>query len=508
MAAATSGWDDESHHEPPFDIDGIDPEPGDTLSDQEFQVTMELSEHAGAEVAHVFAHGEAYLGELSKAMRKVLLAVVTQREIVIHPLISASYRNDFLEPKHGEVTTIRVPARREGFAVPEDVETFEALLEDTLPKALSRLPRRGLGFRWDYRLIPEAIASSTEATEISIVDGDVASLAGNTFTLGSDRINLARKGLDAVMRRAQRRSLEDRRFLAYNEILHSADATRFPRRQRQAQPGEILEVIQHTARDSRRNTADRQAAAQLVANDAQQMARDDPATLMQLRSEIERVTLGELIERFERLMARNPTEDRWQEFFEANPFVLGVAFPHPVVLIRGQAHVGGTKLDGRGESIADFLFAQRLTGGIAIFEIKTTTTPLLEARAFRGDLYGPNKVLCAAMAQALDQRSELIMNFHAKARDLEAQDGHVGHVHCLVIAGMAPDTPARKRSLDLFRNAAKDVAVVTFDELLEKLKSIHHLMGGAGATAVPASGAATPAAAPAATGAPGRAGQP
>ena len=34
----------------------------------------------------------------------------------------------------------------------------------------------------------------------------------------------------------------------------------------------------------------------------------------------------------------------------------------------------------------------------------------------------------------------------------------------------------REDELDLFRNTAKDVAVVTFDELLEKLRAIHALM--------------------------------
>jgi hypothetical protein len=45
-----------------------------------------------------------------------------------------------------------------------------------------------------------------------------------------------------------------------------------------------------------------------------------------------------------------------------------------------------------------------------------------------------------------------------------------------VVAGTAPKEPAHKRSLDLFRNASKDVAIVTFDELLDKLRHIHKFM--------------------------------
>ena len=69
---------------------------------------------------------------------------------------------------------------------------------------------------------------------------------------------------------------------------------------------------------------------------------------------------------------------------------------------------------------------------------------------------------------------------------------HVGHVHCLVVAGRNPETADKRRSLDLFRSATKDVAVVTFDELLEKLRAIHRAMSAGGAGAEAAAEAAAP----------------
>jgi hypothetical protein len=41
---------------------------------------------------------------------------------------------------------------------------------------------------------------------------------------------------------------------------------------------------------------------------------------------------------------------------------------------------------------------------------------------------------------------------------------------------MAPETAEGERSFDLFRNPPKDVAIVTFDELLEKVDEIQHLL--------------------------------
>ncbi|MDV7393474.1 DUF4263 domain-containing protein, partial [Arthrospira platensis SPKY1] len=196
----------------------------------------------------------------------------------------------------------------------------------------------------------------------------------------------------------------------------SIDEELFLKLYRQARPGEIFELAQLSTRDRRRDERDRAAATDLVRQDAPQIARENPRALLELRSEIERVTLAELIARFEALLDRNPDERVWQTFFETHPFVLSIAFPHPVLLIGGQAHVGGTTIDGRGESITDFLFRQGLTGAVAIVEIKTARTRLLQNTPFRGTMHAAHADLCAAISQTLDQRAELTANFHARAR--------------------------------------------------------------------------------------------
>jgi hypothetical protein len=82
------------------------------------------------------------------------------------------------------------------------------------------------------------------------------------------------------------------------------------------------------------------------------------------------ITLKELIAKIEDRLGKNQPEPKWQALLKANPFVLGLAFPHPIILIQDQARVGGAMLRGTGESIVDFLFAQRLTGNLTLIEIK------------------------------------------------------------------------------------------------------------------------------------------
>lgn len=101
----------------------------------------------------------------------------------------------------------------------------------------------------------------------------------------------------------------------------------------------------------------------------------------------------------------------------------------------------------------------------------------MESKAYRGDLHGPHRDLTAAMAQVLDQRAQLLHHFAAKkSQDKALADAHVSSVNCIVVVGTLPTDAAQIRSLDLFRHSSKDVSVVTFDELLEKLKELHRLM--------------------------------
>jgi hypothetical protein len=458
----------ERESQPDHAVDG----PERLESDDECEVSLDVIEVEGEELAEVFAHGEVTDDTGQRADQRVLLAHVTGHELVMTPVVAASYRRNFLGPKYRQIERIRIPGE---WPIPQDIYEFDELLLE-LPVGFSRHARRGLGLRYEHRLIIEAIERATDATELVLVDGDAASISGSTFTLGRDRFERARKALDQIGRRSQRRALEERQRLAHNEIVHAVDAVRFPRQERQTQPGEIYELVRLSSREPTRSQSDRSAATNLVARDATQIARENPRALLELRAEIERVTLADVIERFEATLRRNPEERVWQRFFEENPFVLGMAFPYPVLLVGAQAHIGGVTWDGRGENIADFLFRQRLTGGLALVEIKTGRTRLLQMSPFRGTVYAAHTELCAAITQVLAQRSELVMNFHARARGAESEETHVGHVHCLVIAGRDPDTQEKRRSLDLFRNASKDVAVITFDELLEKLRAIHRLL--------------------------------
>ena len=374
---------------------------------------------------------------------------------------------------------------QEPWGLPETISDFDGMLE-SLPMGFGRHAKYGLGFKWEYRLIPQAILKILGITELVIEPGNGASVELPRFKLGIDRFSAIKRSIDSITARSRTRSLRERQLLAFNELLHVADPVQFERRYAKVKPGEIYELVKLGGRAQTRSADDRLAAATVIRDDAAKIAAEQPSQLIELKAVIEQVTLKELIAKIEEMLSKNLPEPKWQAFFKANPFVLGLAFPHPVILIQDQAHVGGTMLGGAGESIVDFLLAQRFTGSLALIEIKRPSTQLIESKTFRGDLYAPHKDLTSAMAQVLDQRFQLLNNFAAKSHDPALKDTHVSAVHCIVIAGKAPATIQEKRSLDLFRHSSRDVVVIAFDELLDKLREILRLMmAGAAEPAAP-----------------------
>ncbi|HEY4469061.1 MAG TPA: Shedu immune nuclease family protein [Klebsiella sp.] len=444
-----------------------------------FLVTLQPSIINGEDCVEIYAHGETRSftnGEMVK--RTELLARVTEKELTMYPLVAASYRSEFLEPKYDEITSIVIIAEElVPWAVPKSIEEFDDKILTRLPIGFGRHAKYGLGVKWKYRLIPEAILELIGVTTLIIESGNSASADLPNFRLGIERFKAIRQSIDTIADKATKRSLRDRRLAAYNATLNIALPDQFERRFPEMKPGEIYELVQLHGHSSSRSAKDRLAVTKIIRDDAEKIATEQPSELLQLKTVIEQVTLKELINKFGIMLSKDLAEKKWQAFFKANPFVLSLAFPYPVILFQDEANVGGTTLRGNGESIVDFLMAQRFTGNLALIEIKRPSTRLVDAKPYRGDLHAPYKELTASISQVLDQRAQLLHHFAAKkSQDRAMNEIHVSSVNCIVIIGSMPEEHAQKRSLDLFRHSLKDVVVITFDELLEKLKELQRIM--------------------------------
>jgi hypothetical protein len=197
--------------------------------------------------------------------------------------------------------------------------------------------------------------------------------------------------------------------------------------------------------------------------------------LIRLQREIELVTLEQLIQKMESLISKSAAEPNWQRFFVANPFILSLVFGLPLVGVGDQVSVGGRTFSGGGEKIADFLTKNSLTDNLTLIEIKTAQTKLM-GREYRGGVFPPSRDLAGCITQVLDQRHRIQTELNALKDNSRQYSVESYAIRCVVVIGTTPDDPDQKKSLELFRNNLHDVLVITFDELLEKLRHLHKFL--------------------------------
>ena len=150
----------------------------------------------------------------------------------------------------------------------------------------------------------------------------------------------------------------------------------------------------------------------------------------------------------------------------------GLAFGFPIVKIGDQVSVGGRTLSGKGDKIADFLVKNNFTHNAALIEIKTPATKLL-GKEYRDGICTPSSDLSGSINQMLDQRHKFQKEITALKDNSGVYDLESYAVSCVLIIGTIPDAKAHKKAFELFRHNSKEVLVITFDELLEKLKNLH-----------------------------------
>ena len=358
-----------------------------------------------------------------------------------------------------------------------DDETRVMMVLESLPSCFIKDYDYGLGFTTAFRFIVHAVEELTDCTEIEVTASHKTGVHrnGKTFCISSRDLENVRKTINRTIRNSQAAVQSVNYAVTRNFFAEAINKPAIPiRTGRSPLRRSITEAI---LRGEASLSEDEQGEVlDVVARNTKSIALSKPDKLATLKKDIELVTLEGLIERYEELMEAKLTERNWQEFLEANSFILGLAFGYPVVKVRGQASVGGHRLSGKGETIADFLVKNSLTDNSAIIEIKTPQTRMFDKGSYRNGIYPPSGELVGAVNQALNQKhhfereiAQIKMN--SRLFDIESYS-----VRCCLVAGTMPADDDRKKSFELFRGNSKHVEIVTFDELLEKLKGLRDLL--------------------------------
>ena len=339
---------------------------------------------------------------------------------------------------------------------------------DLQPEGLTRDPNYGLGVKKEYRFILDAVAEHTEKEIFYIGDSeplaDEFRVLRNTF----DGIVLE---IDRIDRRAQAAENEVKSTTAFNAVAVDAGVSQRPFRLGR---NEIRQLIQNYAADP--DFRDPNAQVELVSElrkAARTISVRSPEATDKLVSELQLSRLEVAIRHFETLLSQNHKEDRWQNFFEADPFLLTFAFGYPICFVNSQSYVGGRRIDGKGEKIGDFLVKNSISNNAALIEIKKPQTLLV--KKYRDGVFAPHDELSGGITQVLDQRYQFVSNFARHMKDNEWWGKNAladFEIDCVLIAGKMPEDKDQRRSFQLFRKNSHGVRVVTFDEMLAQLRQV------------------------------------
>jgi len=181
--------------------------------------------------------------------------------------------------------------------------------------------------------------------------------------------------------------------------------------------------------------------------------------------------LETIIHSYEKLLkSTGDSEKAWQTFFEQHSWIFSHLFPYEVILKQREAYVGGKTISNKDGKLVDFLMSHGFEDNYALIEIKTHKKPLLKNTAYRGDdVFAMSDELSGGINQCIDQKDTFIKDYGKEYKLFDPKT--------ILLIGMKPDlTVHQKKCFELLRANQKSVDIVTYDEVLLKLKTLLKIM--------------------------------
>ena len=394
----------------------------------------------------------------------------SQKTLRTYPTVTKVARSTFSDPKY-RFRSILFDGMN-----PMESEGTSIMFAGRLPAGFEIDAFDGLGAYWGLRFV-FSVAEDLEFDEVFISKyAQDLSIKERVFTIPMKRFDEWRRAINRAHGAAVEFANEDKVAYLRGVILEPFDPEVDGTFQRS--PEDLHALVSHALlRPGKRSGHDNNSAAvKAVRRASKVLAEKKPAELYALTRTVEAVTLATLIEKFEKKLDEGHSESHWQRFFTQNPFILRMAFGLPIAVFGEQVSVGGTGFKGSGGKLSDYVIKTGLQGNLGIIEIKKPGTVLVESKPYRGKVHPPTKDLAGAVTQVLDQRFRLQQEITQKKENDNIRDIYAYSVSCIVIAGREIEPVDHKKSFELFRGGQRDVLIITFDEVLTKLKALHDFL--------------------------------
>ncbi len=168
----------------------------------------------------------------------------------------------------------------------------------------------------------------------------------------------------------------------------------------------------------------------------------------------------------------NLDEEFWQKIFKAHAWVLSQIFACPYIKIGEKTYCGGKDDDNKGGVLGDFQYKNSLTNNVAFIEIKTPAENILVGKKYRGEegkeniIYSIHEELTGGVNQVLNQK-KVYLKTHKETNGKE-----LNNIKCVLVIGKLPSETDRNKSFEYYRSSLRDVEVITYDELFERINGI------------------------------------
>lgn len=292
--------------------------------------------------------------------------------------------------------------------------------------------------------------------------------AGNRFY--SKTITLNWHSLELILSKINRDHnwyIKNRKLFIGNEI--SKITSKVEYKKRYLYSGELTSFLNKFDSCSKISSMDVDSLAQII-EDLPTSKISTTSHFIKTKERIDTIYLDTLIDKFEKLQSvKKDNEEQWQQFFEKNAWILTHLFSYQAILKKGKAYIGGKTLKNEEGRIVDFLFQTGFKDNFALLELKTHKKQLLKNTAYRKpDVFAISDELSGGVNQCLDQKDILMKDFGAKYKTFDPK--------CILVIGRKDElNENQSKCFELYRANHKHVDIVTFDELLEKLKGLQRV---------------------------------
>ena len=350
------------------------------------------------------------------------------------------------------------------------------ILED-LPPVFTKDYDYGLGLAQPYRFIINAIEELSDCDEIVISQECRTEInqQENIFYIETNDFETIRKSLNNITGTCQNAAASAKSAKTHNFLAKKLGKQEISLKIGRSPLRKLLTKVAH-GEGQYLSDEGQEEVIDIIVNNVKSIADTRPEKLTKLQSDIELGSLEVVIENYKKLLIEKKGENIWQSFLNINPFILSMAFGHPIIMVQEKASLGGRKFSGKGDKFTDFLVKNSMTDNTAIVEIKTPQTKLLNKSTYRDGVYTPSSELSGSINQSLAQKYQLEHEFTIIKDNSDISDIKSYSVHCCLIIGTMPKETDQRKSFELFRRNSKAVEIITFDELLTKLEKLRDFL--------------------------------